>query len=108
MIVRAADSKKIYQIDLIPKEKMVALLCGRNRHVHLHAWEALEGADSAFDTKMTETKGCQGLTTGVLRPGGPACLLASVKRQVGSCPALSWCHHVTQAHVAELGVHTVY
>ncbi|XP_065819996.1 serine/threonine-protein kinase MRCK beta isoform X2 [Labrus bergylta] len=82
VIVRAADSKKVYQIDLIPKEKIIALLCGRNRHVHLHAWGALEGAESSFDIKLTETKGCQALTTGVLRPGGPACLLASVKRQV--------------------------
>ncbi|XP_037305108.2 serine/threonine-protein kinase MRCK beta isoform X2 [Pungitius pungitius] len=82
VIVRAADSKKIHQIDLMPKEKIVALLCGRNRHVHLHHWGALEGAESAFDLKLTETKGCQALTSGVLRPGGPSCLLAAVKRQV--------------------------
>lgn len=82
MIVRAVDSKKVYQIELIPKEKIIALLCGRNRHVHLHAWGALEGAESNFDVKLTETKGCQALTTGLLRPGGPACLLAGVKRQV--------------------------
>uniref|UniRef100_A0A4W5P0S5 CDC42 binding protein kinase beta (DMPK-like) n=1 Tax=Hucho hucho TaxID=62062 RepID=A0A4W5P0S5_9TELE len=82
VIVRAADCKKVHQIELIPKEKMVVLLCGRNRHVHLHPWGALEGAESAFDIKLTETKGCQALTTGVLRPGGPACLLAAIKRQV--------------------------
>ncbi|XP_072218144.1 serine/threonine-protein kinase MRCK beta isoform X2 [Leuresthes tenuis] len=82
VIVRAADSKKVYQIDLIPKEKIVALLCGRNRHVHLQPWGVLEGAESSFDIKLAETKGCQALTTGVLRPGGPACLLAAVKRQV--------------------------
>lgn len=82
MIVRAADSKKVYQIDLIPKEKIIALLCGRNRHVHLLSWGALEGSESVFDTKLPETKGCQALTTGSLRPGGPACLLAAVKRQV--------------------------
>uniref|UniRef100_A0A673A8B4 non-specific serine/threonine protein kinase n=1 Tax=Sphaeramia orbicularis TaxID=375764 RepID=A0A673A8B4_9TELE len=82
VIVRAADSKKVYQIDLIPKEKILALLCGRNRHVHLHPWGVLEGAESSFDIKLADTKGCQALTTGVLRPGGPACLLAAVKRQV--------------------------
>ncbi|TDG95932.1 hypothetical protein EPR50_G00243760 [Perca flavescens] len=82
VIVRAADSKRVYQIDLIPKEKIVALLCGRNRHVHLHSWGALEGAEAAFDIKLAETKGCQALTTGLLRPGGPACLLAAIKRQV--------------------------
>ncbi|TKS65095.1 Serine/threonine-protein kinase MRCK beta [Collichthys lucidus] len=36
VIVRAADSKKVYQIDLIPKEKIIALLCGRNRHVQCY------------------------------------------------------------------------
>nr|XP_057906930.1 serine/threonine-protein kinase MRCK beta isoform X2 [Doryrhamphus excisus] len=82
VIVRAADSKKVYQIDLIPKEKIFALLCGRNRYVHLHPWGVLEGSESTFDVKLTETKGCQALTTGVLRPGGAACLLAAVKRQV--------------------------
>ncbi|XP_054616913.1 serine/threonine-protein kinase MRCK beta isoform X2 [Dunckerocampus dactyliophorus] len=82
VIVRAADSKKVYQIDLIPKEKIFALLCGRNRYVHLHPWGVLEGNESTFDVKLTETKGCQALTTGVLRPGGAACLLAAVKRQV--------------------------
>lgn len=82
MIVRAADSKKTYQIDLIPKEKVVALLCGRNRQVHLLPWEVLDGAEASFDVKLADTKGCQALTTGLLRPGGPACLLAAVKRQV--------------------------
>ncbi|XP_075872597.1 serine/threonine-protein kinase MRCK beta isoform X2 [Nelusetta ayraudi] len=82
VIVRAADNKKIYQIDLIPREKMVALLCGRSRQVHLHSWGALEGAEASIDIKLPETKSCQALTSGQLKPGGPACLLAAVKRQV--------------------------
>uniref|UniRef100_A0A087YFY0 non-specific serine/threonine protein kinase n=1 Tax=Poecilia formosa TaxID=48698 RepID=A0A087YFY0_POEFO len=82
VIVRAADSKKVYQIELIPKEKMMALLCGRNRQVHLYPSGVLDGAESSFDTKLAETKNCQVLTTGLLRPGGPACLLAAAKRQV--------------------------
>ncbi|XP_031437858.1 serine/threonine-protein kinase MRCK beta isoform X3 [Clupea harengus] len=90
VIVRAADCKKVAQIELIPKEKMVALLCGRNRHVHLHPWGALEGVEATFDIKLTETKGCQALVTGTLRPGGPACLLAAVKRQV-------LCYEITRA-----------
>ncbi|KAL0963165.1 hypothetical protein UPYG_G00350570 [Umbra pygmaea] len=90
VIVRAADCRKVHQIELIPKEKMVALLCGRNRHVHLNPLGVLEGAEGAFDIKLTETKGCQALTTGVLRPGGPACLLAAVKRQV-------LCYEITRA-----------
>lgn len=82
VIVRAADCKRVCQIELMPKEKMVALLSGRNRHVHLYPWAALEGADVNFDAKLTDTKGCQAMTIGTLRPGGPACLLAGVKRQV--------------------------
>uniref|UniRef100_A0A8C1N8P3 non-specific serine/threonine protein kinase n=1 Tax=Cyprinus carpio TaxID=7962 RepID=A0A8C1N8P3_CYPCA len=82
IIVRAADCKKICQIELMPKEKMVALLSGRNRHVHLYSWAALEGADVNCEAKLTDTKGCQAMTIGTLRPGGPACLLAGVKRQV--------------------------
>uniref|UniRef100_A0A8C2KGS9 non-specific serine/threonine protein kinase n=1 Tax=Cyprinus carpio TaxID=7962 RepID=A0A8C2KGS9_CYPCA len=82
VIVRAADCKKICQIELMPKEKMVALLSGRNRHVHLYSWAALEGADVNCEAKLTDTKGCQAMTIGTLRPGGPACLLAGVKRQV--------------------------
>uniref|UniRef100_A0A6Q2YZQ2 non-specific serine/threonine protein kinase n=1 Tax=Esox lucius TaxID=8010 RepID=A0A6Q2YZQ2_ESOLU len=68
VIVRAADCKKVHQIELIPREKMLALLCGRNRHVHLNPWGVLEGAEGTFDIKLTETKGCQALTTGVLPP----------------------------------------
>ncbi|MFT7801891.1 serine/threonine-protein kinase MRCK beta isoform X1 [Arapaima gigas] len=90
VIVRAADCKKVQQIELIPKEKMVVLLCGRNRHVHLYPWGALEGAEGNFDVKLAETKGCQALTTGTLRPSGPACLLAAVKRQV-------LCYELTRA-----------
>uniref|UniRef100_I3KS58 non-specific serine/threonine protein kinase n=1 Tax=Oreochromis niloticus TaxID=8128 RepID=I3KS58_ORENI len=71
VIVRAADSKKISQIELIPKEKIIALLCGRNRQVHLHPWGVLEGAESSFDAKLADTKGCQAMAAGVLRPGGP-------------------------------------
>ncbi|XP_043075352.1 serine/threonine-protein kinase MRCK beta isoform X4 [Puntigrus tetrazona] len=82
VIVRAADCKKVCQIELMPKEKLVALLSGRNRHVHLYPWAALEGADVNFDAKLTDTRGCQAMTIGTLRPGGPACLLAGVKRQV--------------------------
>ncbi|CAB1340557.1 unnamed protein product, partial [Coregonus sp. 'balchen'] len=80
----------LFVVEVTRDEKMVALLCGRNRHVHLHPWGVLEGAESAFDIKLTETKGCQALTTGVLRPGGPACLLAAIKRQV-------LCYEITRA-----------
>ncbi|XP_058844151.1 serine/threonine-protein kinase MRCK beta-like isoform X4 [Acipenser ruthenus] len=82
VIVRAADCKKVYQIELIPKEKIIVLVCGRSHHVHLLPWAALDGGDTNFDIKLPDTKGCQALITGALRPGGPTCLLVAVKRQV--------------------------
>ncbi|XP_034169646.2 serine/threonine-protein kinase MRCK beta isoform X2 [Pangasianodon hypophthalmus] len=90
VIVRAADCKKVHQIETVPQEKMVVLLCGRNRHVHLHPWGALDGAEPAFDVKLAETKGCQALSVGTLRPGGSAYMMAAVKRQV-------LCYEITRA-----------
>ncbi|GAA6095816.1 serine/threonine-protein kinase MRCK beta isoform X4 [Tachysurus ichikawai] len=90
VIVRAADCKKVHQIETVPQEKMVVLLCGRNRHVHLHPWGALDGAELAFDVKLAETKGCQALSVCSLRPGGSAYMMAAVKRQV-------LCYEITRA-----------
>ncbi|XP_058234692.1 serine/threonine-protein kinase MRCK beta isoform X3 [Hemibagrus wyckioides] len=90
VIVRAADCKKVHQIETVPQEKMVVLLCGRNRHVHLHPWGALDGAEPGFDVKLAETKGCQALSVGSLRPGGTAYMMAAVKRQV-------LCYEITRA-----------
>ncbi|XP_036847821.2 serine/threonine-protein kinase MRCK beta isoform X1 [Manis javanica] len=82
VIVRVADYKKVHQIELAPKEKIVALLCGRNRHVHLCPWSSFDGAESSLDVKLPETKGCQLLTAGALRKTSPTCLFAAVKRLV--------------------------
>uniref|UniRef100_A0A8C5N8P7 non-specific serine/threonine protein kinase n=1 Tax=Gouania willdenowi TaxID=441366 RepID=A0A8C5N8P7_GOUWI len=88
VIVRAVDNKKVHQIDLVPKEQLVVLLCGRPRHVYLHHWGALQGDESSFNIKMNDTKGCVALTTGELHPNGPSCLLTAAKRQV-QCYELS-------------------
>ncbi|XP_067847868.1 serine/threonine-protein kinase MRCK beta isoform X1 [Heptranchias perlo] len=82
MIVRAADCKKVYQIELIPKEKLIVLICGRNRHVHFYPWVAFDGPETVFDIKLTETKGCQTMVSGSLRQGIVCCLFVAVKRQV--------------------------
>uniref|UniRef100_A0A4W3J4K7 non-specific serine/threonine protein kinase n=1 Tax=Callorhinchus milii TaxID=7868 RepID=A0A4W3J4K7_CALMI len=82
MIVRAADCKKVYQIELIPKEKLIVLICGRNRHVHFYPWAAFDGSETSFDIKLAETKGCHTMTTGYLRHGIASCLFVAVKRQV--------------------------
>lgn len=67
---------------LAPREKVAALLCGRNHHVHLCPWASLEGIESSPDVKLPETKGCQLITTGTLRKGSATCLFVAVKRLV--------------------------
>lgn len=82
VIVRAADCKKVYQIELAPREKIVILLCGRNHHVHLYPWSTLDGAEGSFDIKLPETKGCQLLATATLRKSSSTCLFVAVKRLI--------------------------
>ncbi|XP_067411120.1 serine/threonine-protein kinase MRCK beta isoform X2 [Emydura macquarii macquarii] len=82
VIVRVADCKKVYQIELAPKEKIIILICGRNHHVHLYPWTSLDGSESNFDMKLPETKGCQFITTGTLKKSSLTCLFVAVKRQV--------------------------
>lgn len=83
VIVRAADCKKVYQIELAPKEKLILLLCGRNHHVHLYPWTSFDGVEASnFDIKLPETKGCQLIATGTLRKSSSTCLFVAVKRLV--------------------------
>uniref|UniRef100_A0A8D2J5E4 Serine/threonine-protein kinase MRCK beta n=1 Tax=Varanus komodoensis TaxID=61221 RepID=A0A8D2J5E4_VARKO len=82
VIVRAADCKKVYQIELAPKEKIIILICGRNHHVHLYPWSSLDGSEGSFDVKLPETKGCQFIITGTLKKSSSTSLFVAVKRQV--------------------------
>ncbi|XP_062974151.1 serine/threonine-protein kinase MRCK beta isoform X4 [Elgaria multicarinata webbii] len=82
VIVRAADCKKVYQVELAPKEKIIILICGRNHHVHLYPWSSLDGSEGSFDVKLPETKGCQFITTGTLKKSSSTSLFVAVKRQV--------------------------
>uniref|UniRef100_A0A670HKW7 Serine/threonine-protein kinase MRCK beta n=1 Tax=Podarcis muralis TaxID=64176 RepID=A0A670HKW7_PODMU len=82
VIVRAADCKKVYQIELAPKEKIIILICGRNHHVHLYPWSSLDGSEGSLDVKLPETKGCQFITTGTLKKSSSTSLFVAVKRQV--------------------------
>ncbi|XP_014447700.1 serine/threonine-protein kinase MRCK beta isoform X2 [Tupaia chinensis] len=82
VIVRAADCKKVYQIELAPREKIIVLRCGRNHHVHLCPWASFDGAEGNFDIKLPETKGCQLLTTATLKKSSSTCLFVAVKRLV--------------------------
>ncbi|XP_069063399.1 serine/threonine-protein kinase MRCK beta [Pleurodeles waltl] len=81
VIVRAADCKKVHQIELVSKEKIIVLICGRNHHVHLYSWSALDGSEGSFDIKLPETKGCQFIATSEKKIS-PTYLFVAVKRQV--------------------------
>ncbi|XP_012601806.1 serine/threonine-protein kinase MRCK beta isoform X4 [Microcebus murinus] len=82
VIVRAADCKKVYQIELAPKEKIIVLLCGRSHHVHLCPWSSFDGAEGNFDIKLPETKGCQLIATATLKKSSSTCLFVAVKRLI--------------------------
>ncbi|XP_045416139.1 serine/threonine-protein kinase MRCK beta isoform X2 [Lemur catta] len=82
VIVRAADCKKVYQIELVPKEKIIVLLCGRSHHVHLCPWSSFDGAEGNFDIKLPETKGCQLIATATLKKSSATCLFVAVKRLI--------------------------
>lgn len=82
VIVRVADYKKVYQIELAPGEKVAAVLCGRSRHVHLCPWSAFDGAEGSVDVKLPETKGCQLMAVGTMKRGSATCLFVAVKRLV--------------------------
>ncbi|XP_021565782.1 serine/threonine-protein kinase MRCK beta [Carlito syrichta] len=82
VIVRAADCKKVHQIELAPKEKIIVLLCGRNHHVHLYPWSTFDGAEGNFDIKLPETKGCQLIATATLKKSSCTCLFVAVKRLI--------------------------
>ncbi|NXK29422.1 MRCKA kinase, partial [Arenaria interpres] len=80
-IIRVGDNKKVHQIELIPKEQLVAVISGRNRHVRLFPIAALDGRETEF-YKLAETKGCQSIVSGHVRHGALTCLCVAMKRQV--------------------------
>ncbi|XP_076873597.1 serine/threonine-protein kinase MRCK alpha isoform X2 [Brachyhypopomus gauderio] len=80
-IVRVVDSKKVYHVELLPSQQLVAVISGRNRHVRLVPMAALDGRESD-SFKLPETKGCQALVSGTLRNSALSCLCVAMKRQV--------------------------
>ncbi|CAB1343156.1 unnamed protein product, partial [Coregonus sp. 'balchen'] len=75
------DNKKVYHIDLVPQEQLLAVISGRNRHVRLFPMAALDGRE--MDSyKLAETKGCTALVSGPVRNNSLICLCVAMKRQV--------------------------
>ncbi|CDQ59955.1 unnamed protein product [Oncorhynchus mykiss] len=80
-IIRVGDNKKVYHIDLVPQEQLLAVISGRNRHVRLFPMAALDGRE--MDSyKLAETKGCTALVSGPVRNNSLICLCVAMKRQV--------------------------
>ncbi|CAN9507628.1 unnamed protein product [Ophioblennius macclurei] len=80
-IIRVGDNKKVYHIDLILQEQLLAVISGRNRHVRLFPTQALDGREiDSF--KLAETKGCQTIVSGPVRNGSLTCLCVAMKRQI--------------------------
>jgi serine/threonine-protein kinase MRCK len=84
------ESKRIYQIDYLPEEQLLVVICGKQHHVRLVPVRALDGDDVEW-IKVADTKACISFTTGILRQGHGTqaavyCLCVAVKRQVGFYP----------------------
>lgn len=80
-IIRVGDNKKVYHIDLILQEQLLAVISGRNRHVRLFPTQALDGRETE-SYKLAETKGCQTIVSGLVRNGSLTCLCMAMKRQI--------------------------
>ncbi|XP_076803724.1 serine/threonine-protein kinase MRCK alpha-like isoform X2 [Clavelina lepadiformis] len=80
-IVRVGDTKKVYAVELLPQEDMIAVISGRNRHIRLHHISALDGAEME-PIKIEEAKGCTLLTSGATCQGSTTCLCVAIKKHV--------------------------
>uniref|UniRef100_A0A3Q2ZQ88 non-specific serine/threonine protein kinase n=1 Tax=Kryptolebias marmoratus TaxID=37003 RepID=A0A3Q2ZQ88_KRYMA len=80
-IIRVGDNKKVYQIDLIPQEQLLAVISGRNRHVRLIPTHALDGRETDSN-KLAETKNCQTIVSGTVRNGSLTCLCVAMKSKI--------------------------
>ena len=78
-IVRVGDTKKVYAVELLPQEDMIAVISGRNRHIRLHHISALDGAEME-PIKIEEAKGCTLLTSGATCQGSTTCLCVAIKK----------------------------
>nr|XP_039247827.1 serine/threonine-protein kinase MRCK alpha-like isoform X1 [Styela clava] len=82
-IVKVGDAKKVHAIEVLPKAQLVAVISGRNKHVRLHTWGALDGSmhdDTAI--KIEDTKACTALCSGTVRQGTTSCLCVAMKKHV--------------------------
>ncbi|XP_060056488.1 serine/threonine-protein kinase MRCK alpha-like [Erinaceus europaeus] len=80
-ILQVGNMKKIHQVELIPHGQMVAVISGRSHRVQLFPMSVLDGR-KANGHKLSETKGCQTMTSGMVCHGTHTCLCVARKNQI--------------------------
>ncbi|KAG8438071.1 hypothetical protein GDO86_008671 [Hymenochirus boettgeri] len=80
-ITQLGDCKRVLSLRTVPEAQQLAVLCGKSHSVRLFSWDQLLNPESS-GTKITEAKGCQTLTSGVICQGSSSVLCIASKRQV--------------------------
>ena len=75
--------KKVNAIELLPEERLVAVIAGRNRHLRLLPLNMMDKSD-VESIKIEEAKGCISLASGAIRQGSSTCLCVAVKKYVAT------------------------
>lgn len=76
-----SEKKPVYTVQLIPGEQLILLISGRQRHVRLLPYLAVEGRE-VDGVKLTDSKNCTSVCVGLIRQGSSSCLCVAVKRTV--------------------------
>eukprot|EP00118_Oscarella_pearsei_P005120 m.23006 g.23006 ORF g.23006 m.23006 type:complete len:1798 (+) comp28431_c0_seq1:171-5564(+) len=56
-VVEIEKDKKVYQVDCLPDEQLVVALSGKQKHIRLYPFSALDGMQQE-SFKVTDTRGC--------------------------------------------------
>ncbi|XP_071794015.1 serine/threonine-protein kinase MRCK alpha-like [Asterias amurensis] len=79
-IIVRVDSKKIFQVEVMPTEQLIVVISGRSRHLRLFPILALN--QEVATIKVEEPKGSTLFTTGTIRQGSTMCMCVAMKRHV--------------------------
>ncbi|CAJ0918711.1 unnamed protein product [Ranitomeya imitator] len=78
-ITQLGDCKRVLSLRCVPEVQQLAVLCGKSHSVRLFTWDLPPDSPGV---KITEAKGCQVITTGLVCQGSTSVLCAASKRQV--------------------------
>ncbi|XP_048579226.1 serine/threonine-protein kinase MRCK alpha isoform X3 [Nematostella vectensis] len=80
-VARIGDSKKAYQVEMVPDDQLIVIISGKNRHIRLYPLSALDGHETE-PIKINDTKGCIMFATGSIHSNTSSCLCVAVKRHI--------------------------